>query len=341
MKYQQLGHTGVFVSCISLGAMTFGGKTVPPYDIMGGLSPAETDHLVGTALDRGVNLIDTADIYGNGESEAFLGEALKTRRHDVVLATKFAGRTGPGPNATGQSRLHMMNALEDSLRRLRTDYIDLYQIHGFDRLTSPEEVLRALDDVVRQGKVRYIGCSNYAAWQVTKALGVSALGGLSRFVSVQAHYALTARDIERELIPMIDDHNLGLLVFSPLAAGLLSGKFDRNGTSDPTARRALASYYPPVDEARAFDIIDVLKAISQRHGVSAAQVALAWLLAQPATTSVIVGARRREQLTDNLAAIDLALTTEDLAALDQVSRLPLSYPGWMQAMAAPQRLPRQ
>jgi aryl-alcohol dehydrogenase-like predicted oxidoreductase len=271
----------------------------------------------------------------------YLGEALKSRRRDVLLATKFAGRTGPGPNEMGQSRLHMMNALEDSLRRLRTDYIDLYQIHGFDPLTSPEQALCALDDVVRQGKVRYIGCSNYAAWQVTKALGVSALGGLSSFVSVQAHYALTARDIERELIPMIDDHNLGLLVFSPLAAGLLSGKFDRNGTSDPTAPRALASYYPPVDEARAFDIIDVLKAIAQRHGVSAAQVALAWLLAQPATTSVIVGARRHEQLTDNLAAIDLALTTEDLAALDQVSRLPPSYPGWMQAMAAFQRLPRQ
>jgi aryl-alcohol dehydrogenase-like predicted oxidoreductase len=339
MKYQQLGRTGVYVSRISLGAMTFGGKTIPPFDIIGGLSPTETAHLVGVALDRGVNLIDTADVYGNGESEAFLGEALKNRRRDVVLATKFVARTGPGPNEVGQSRLHMMNALEDSLRRLRTDYIDLYQVHGFDPLTSPEEGLRALDDAVRQGKVRYIGCSNFAAWQVTKALGVSALGGFSSFVSVQAHYALTARDIERELIPMIDDHNLGLLVFSPLAAGLLSGKFDRNGTSDPAARRALASYYPPVDEARAFEIIDVLKEIAQRREVSAARVALAWLLAQPATTSIIVGARRHEQLTDNLAAVDVALTTEDLAALDQVSRLPPWYPGWIQEMAAPQRFP--
>lgn len=341
MKYQQLGRTGVFVSRIGLGGMTFGGKTIPLFDVIGALSSAETDHLVGTALDHGVNLIDTADVYGNGESEAFLGEALKSRRREVILATKFTARMGPGPNQVGQSRLHMMNALEDSLRRLRTDHIDLYQVHSFDPFTSPEEGLRALDDVVRQGKVRYIGCSNFAAWQVAKALGVSVLDGLSRFVAVQAHYALTARDIERELIPMIDDHNLGLLVFSPLAAGLLSGKFDRSGTTDPAARRALASYYPPVDEARAFNIIDVLKAIGQRHGVGAAQVALAWLLAQPATTSVIVGARRHEQLTDNLAAIDLALTAEDLTALDEVSRLPLSYPEWMQGMAASHRVPGQ
>lgn len=341
MKYSQLGRTGVFVSRLSLGAMTFGGKTVPPFDVIGGLSLAETEQLVGTALDRGVNLIDTADIYGNGESESLLGEVLKGRRREVILATKYVGRAGSGPNDAGQSRLHMMNSLDDSLRRLRTDHIDLYQVHGFDPLTSPEEGLRALDDVVRQGKVRYVGCSNFAAWQVSQALGVSALKSLCSFVSVQAYYALTGRDIERELIPMIDEHQIGLFVFSPLAAGLLSGKFDRNGTSDPRARRALAKHYPPLDEARAFDIIDVLKVVAQRHEVSSAQVALAWLLAQPAVTSVIVGARRLEQLTDNLAADDLVLTMDDLTALDEVSRLPPSYPGWMQDWAAMQRFPQQ
>jgi aryl-alcohol dehydrogenase-like predicted oxidoreductase len=340
MKYQQLGPTGVFVSRICLGAMTFGGRNQPPFDIVGGLDLGEARSLVDTALNAGVNFIDTANVYASGESESLLGQALEGRRRDVVLATKFQSRMGPGPNNVGQSRLHATRALEDSLRRLRTDYIDLYQIHNFDPLTPLEETLRALDDMVRQGKVHYIGCSNLAAWQVMKALGLSALHDISRFITVQAYYSLAGRDLERELIPMIQDQRLGLLVWSPLAGGYLSGKFDRSGTTDTGARRGKLDF-PPIDTALAFNVIDVLRAIASHHHVSAARVALAWVLAQPAVTSVIVGARRVEQLTDNLAAVDLELTPEDLSRLDEVSRLPPSYPAWVQAYGAGSRRPQQ
>jgi aryl-alcohol dehydrogenase-like predicted oxidoreductase len=240
MQYRQLGQTGVFVSRVCLGAMTFGGRTTPPYDMVGGLDLGETKQLVDAALDAGVNFIDTANVYAAGESESLLGEALQRRRRDVVLATKFQSRMGPGPNDVGQSRLHMMQALEDSLKRLRTDHIDLYQIHNFDPATPLEETLRALDDAVRSGKVRYIGCSNLAAWQVMKALGVSALRNLAAFVSVQAYYSLAGRDLEHELIPMMEDQKLGLMVWSPLAGGFLSGKFDR--TARPTKVLAAPSW---------------------------------------------------------------------------------------------------
>jgi aryl-alcohol dehydrogenase-like predicted oxidoreductase len=338
MKYKQLGRTGVLVSRICLGGMNFGGRDIPPFDRIGGLSSAETDRLVGFALDRGVNFINTADAYANGESEIFLGEAIKKRRRSVVMATKFHARLRAEPNEVGHSRLYLMNALEDSLRRLQTDHIDLYQVHGFDHLTPLEESLRALDDVVRQGKVRYIGCSNFAAWQLMKAQGVSALRALSSFVSIESHYALTEREVERELIPMVQDQGISFLAWSPLAAGLLSGKFDRNGTTDNNARRAKFAF-PPVDEARAFDIIDVLKAIGREHQVTEARVALAWLLARPAVTSVIIGARNLEQLTDNVAAVDLALSSENLAQLDEVSRPPASHLALMQSLAVAQRFP--
>jgi aryl-alcohol dehydrogenase-like predicted oxidoreductase len=338
MQFRQLGQTGVFVSRICLGAMTFGGKNIPPYDMIGGLSLQETERLVGAALDAGVNFIDTADIYSLGESETQLGEILKNRRRDVVLATKFYGRMGPSPNQVGQSRLHLMNSLEDSLRRLRTDHIDLYQIHGFDRCTPLEESLRALDDAVRQGKIRYIGCSNLAAWQVSKALGISRGQGWTNFVSLQAYYSLVGRDVEREIVPMLEDEQLGLLVWSPLAGGFLSGKTDRHGNSDAQSRSANSTFIP-MDQERAFDIIDVLKEVAANHGVSAAQVALAWLLAKSAVTSVIIGARRIEQLEDNLAAEGLTLSTDELARLDAVSELPPSYPGWMQRYGDASRLP--
>ena len=338
MKYAQLGDTGVFVSRICLGAMTFGGAENAVTSAIGRLSQVETDAIVGQAIDAGINFIDTADVYGNGASETRLGEALKGRRHDVVVATKLHGRMGPGPNQIGQSRLHMMDALHGSLQRLQTDHIDLYQIHNFDPLTPLDEVMRALDDAVRQGKIRYIGCSNFAAWQLMKALGIAERKGFARLASIQSFYSLAARDIERELIPAVEDQRLGLLCWSPLAGGLLSGKFDRHGAADQTSRRAKIQF-PPVDENKAFDIIDVLKEIASRHHTSAAQVALAWLLAQPAVTSVISGVKRPEQLADNLAALDLALTDDDIAQLEVASRLAPAYPGWIQTYNATGRVP--
>jgi aryl-alcohol dehydrogenase-like predicted oxidoreductase len=330
MQFAQLGATGVYVSRIALGTMTFGGAETPPWDTIGGLDVTAADELVGMALDQGVNLIDTADMYAAGESESILGRILKSRRDEVVLATKLASPMGPGPNDVGLSRLHVMRALEDSLRRLQTDHIDLYQIHSFDPVTPIEETLSALDDAVRQGKVRYIGASNLAAWQLAKALGVSDRRGFSRFVSSQSYYSLAGRDIEADLVPLLTEEKVGLIVWSPLAGGFLTGKFDRSGASEEGSRRATHAL-PPIDTEHGFDIIDVLRVIADRRGATVAQVSLAWLLAQEVVTSVIIGAKRPQQLADNLAAVDVELSKEDLAALDAVSRIPLRYPGWMQA----------
>ncbi|WP_242154626.1 aldo/keto reductase [Sphingomonas sp. BAUL-RG-20F-R05-02] len=339
MRYAQLGRTGTFVSRFCLGAMTFGGADNPAGNAIGRLAQSETDAIVGQALDAGINFIDTADVYGGGGSETLLGETLKGRRHDVVLATKFSARTGAGVNQVGQSRLHLMDALEQSLTRLQTDHIDLYQIHNFDPLTPIELTLRALDDVVRQGKVRYIGCSNLAAWQLTKALGISERERLASFVSIQSYYSLAGRDVEAELIPAVEDAGIGLLCWSPLAGGLLSGKFDRNGATDANSRRAKIQF-PPVDEAQTFDIIDVLKTIGAKHEGSPAQIGLAWLLSRPAVTSVLVGIKRPEQLTDNLKAFEIVLADDDLARLDEVSRFPARYPGWIQSYNAKGRVPQ-
>ena len=338
MKYVQLGNTGVFVSRLCLGAMTFGGSENAVTTAIGRLSQNETNTIVGDALAAGINFIDTADVYGGGASEQRLAAALKGHRHDVVLATKASGRMGSGPNQIGQSRLHLMEAVEGSLKRLQTDHIDLYQIHNFDPLVPLEDVMRTLDDLVRQGKVRYIGCSNFAAWQLMKAMGISERNNFARFASIQSFYSLAARDIERELIPAIDDQKLGLLCWSPLAGGLLSGKFDRTGSSDPNSRRATIQF-PPVDESRAFDVIEVLKAIAIRHTTSAAQVALAWLLAQPQVTSVISGVKSSVQLADNLAAMELVLENDDMLKLEEVSRPAPSYPGWIQTYNAKGRVP--
>lgn len=330
MKFAQLGATGLYVSRIALGAMTFGGAGTQPWDTVGALDQAAADTLVGTALDHGVNLIDTADMYAAGESEEILGRSVKSRRDQVLLATKLAARMGPGPNEVGLSRHHVMNSIDNSLRRLGTDHIDIYQIHNFDPVTPIEETLRALDDAVRQGKIRYLGASNLAAWQLARALGKSDQFGLSRFVASQSYYSLAGRDIEAELVPLLTAENVGLLVWSPLAAGFLSGKFDRNGSTDSDARRANAEF-PPVELERTYDIIDVLRKVAERRDATVAQTALAWVLAQPAVTSVIVGGKRPDQLTANLAAVDLELTPEDLAELDEVSRTPLRYPAWLQA----------
>ena len=334
MNYRELADTGVFVSELCLGTMTFGGRG-QMWEVIGGIDQQSVDALVGRALDAGINFVDTANVYAAGESETMLGRALGSRRHEVVLATKVRGRTGPGPNQVGLSRLHILQSVEASLKRLDTDYIDLYQIHRFDLLTNIEDTLRTLDDLVRAGKVRYIGCSNLAAWQLMKALAVSREQGLERFKCTQSYYSLAGRDLEREMIPLLKDQGLGLLVWSPLAGGFLSGKFTRDA-GDDTARRAKFDF-PPVNKEKGFDVLDVAKAIADRHGVSVAQVAIAWILANRTVTSVIIGARKPAQLDDNLKAVDVRLSAEDMKALDEVSKLTTEYPAWMENLGTDRR----
>jgi aryl-alcohol dehydrogenase-like predicted oxidoreductase len=336
MRHHLLGRTGLFVSEICLGTMTFAGRGF--WQVVGALPQEGADRLVATSMDAGINFFDTADVYSEGGSEELLGKALGAKRKDVVVATKVRGRTGPGPNETGLSRAHILAAVDASLRRLGTDWIDLYQIHGWDPVTPLDETMRALDDVVRAGKVRYLGCSNLAAWQMMKANGIAAHAHLARFESVQAYYTLAGRDVEREIVPMLADQQMGMLVWSPLAGGLLSGKFARDGAAPAGTRRASFDF-PPVNRDRAFDCIDVMTPIAAAHGVSVARVALAWLLARPAVTSVIIGAKDEAQLADNLAAADLTLGAEELAALDAVSALPPEYPGWMIERQSADRVP--
>jgi aryl-alcohol dehydrogenase-like predicted oxidoreductase len=337
MQYQQLGNTGVFVSRLCLGAMTFGG-TGTIFQVIGGLPQHDVQTLVDNSIDAGVNFFDTANVYSGGESETMLGKALGSRRKDVVIASKVFGRMGKGANHVGLSRLHIMQEAEASLQRLDTDYIDLYQIHGFDPLTPLEETLSALTDLVRQGKVRYIGCSNLAAWQIVKALGISAVDHFEKFVSLQAYYSLVGRELEREIVPMLVDQKVGLLIWSPLAGGFLSGKFTRTGAADDAARRTKFSF-PPVNLEKSYDIIDALQAVAARRNSTVAQVALAWLLHQPVVTSVIIGAKNANQLKDNLGAVDVPLDAEDLQQLDLVSLLAPEYPGWMFAMQGSDRRP--
>lgn len=330
MRHHPLGRTGLFVSELCLGTMTFGGSD-GIWSQIGDLQQADAERLVGQALDAGINFIDTADVYSGGLSEQITGQALKNLkvpRDQVVVATKVFGDTGPGPNARGASRSHILDGVKASLKRLQLDHIDLYQIHGFDPATPIEETVRALDQLVRHGHVRYVGVSNWAAWQIVKALGIAERWGLARFESLQAYYTVAGRDLERELIPMLRSEGVGLMVWSPLAGGLLSGKYGRGQQGEQGSRRTSFDF-PPVDKDRAWDCVDAMRPIAEAHGVSVAQVALAWLLHQPQVTSVIVGARRTEQLADNLAATQVALGAAELAQLDEVSRLPPEYPGWM------------
>jgi aryl-alcohol dehydrogenase-like predicted oxidoreductase len=330
MRNRPLGRTGLFVSELCLGTMTFGGgKGI--WGQIGNLQQTDAERLVGQALDAGVNFIDTADVYAGGVSERITGQALKNLkvpRENVVVATKVFGETGAGPNARGASRGHILDGVQASLKRLQLEHIDLYQIHGFDPATPIEETVRALDHLVRQGLVRYVGVSNWAAWQIAKALGIAERLGLARFESLQAYYTLAGRDLERELIPMLASEGVGLLVWSPLAGGLLSGKYGRGQQGEEGSRRASFDF-PPVDRQRADRCIDAMRPIAKARGVSVAQIALAWLLHQPQVTSVIVGAKRPEQLADNLAAAQLALDADELGQLGEVSRLPPEYPGWM------------
>ncbi len=331
MKYRRLANTGIYVSELCLGAMTFGG--IGQFKAIGALGQKEADTLVHRSLDVGINFFDTANVYSVGRSEEMLGTALGARRPDVIVATKVRGRMGDGPNQIGLSRVHIMQECDASLRRLGTDYIDLYQIHGHDPDTDIQETLGALNDLVRAGKVRYIGCSNLSAWQLMKALGISRQQGLAEFISTQSYYSIAGRELEREIIPLLDDQGLGLLPWSPLAGGFLSGKFTRDGEGDPDARRT-TFHFPPIDKTRAYDIIDVMREVATAHAVSVAQIALAWVLHQPAVTSVIIGAKRLEQLDDNLGSVDVALTDDEFERLNTVSALSSEYPGWMQVLQA-------
>ena len=328
MKYNLLGDTGLYVSELCLGTMTFGGRGM--WTAIGTLPQEQVNSLVKQSVDGGINFIDTANIYSEGLSEQMTGQAIRDlglKRDDLVIATKVRGQMGEGPNEVGLSKKHILQQADESLTRLNMDYIDLYQIHGFDKLTPLEETLEALDSLVKSGKVRYIGCSNLAAWQLMKALGISAQQHLSKFVSLQAYYTIAGRDLERELVPLLLDQKVGLMVWSPLAGGLLSGKYNRD--AETQEGRRVNFDFPPVNKEKAYDILDVMRKIADNKGVTVAQIALSWLLHQPAVTSVIIGANKPEQLADNLSSVDVKLEAEELNQLNEVSKLSPEYPGWM------------
>jgi aryl-alcohol dehydrogenase-like predicted oxidoreductase len=330
MRYNQLGRTGVFVSELCLGTMTFGGGD-GIWKQIGDLQQNDAERLIGRALDAGINFIDTADVYSGGVSEQITGQALKNLkvpRDKVVVATKVFGQTGEFANARGASRYHILDGIKASLKRLQLDHVDLYQIHGFDPATPIEETVRALDTLVQHGHVRYVGVSNWAAWQIVKALGISERLGLARFETLQAYYTLAGRDLERELVPMMLSEGLGLMVWSPLAGGLLSGKYGRDQQGEAGSRRTSFDF-PPVNRERAYDCIDAMRTIADAKKVSVAQIALAWLLHQRVVSSVIVGAKNVEQLDDNIAATAVTLSADEIAKLNEVSTLPAEYPGWM------------
>lgn len=330
MQYKTLGNTGLLVSTLCFGAMTFHGGD-GPFRMIGGSDQAEADDLIKACVDAGVNFFDTADVYSEGGSEEILGQSFRNlgiQRKDVVIATKCYGRMGPGRNDVGASRKHILDAVDASLHRLQTDYIDLYQIHGTDTVTPIEETLRALDTLVNSGKVRYIGVSNWQAWRIAKALGISEYKNLARIDSLQAYYSIAGRELEREIVPLLEHEKTALLVWSPLAGGLLSGKFSRENQKPANSRRSEFDF-PLVDKERAWRILDVIAPIAKAHNCSAARISLAWLLAKPVVTSIIIGARNAQQLHDNLGAIDIKLSEDEIKLLDAVSELPPEYPGWM------------
>jgi aryl-alcohol dehydrogenase-like predicted oxidoreductase len=330
MRMKKLGNTGLMVSELCLGTMTFGNMG-GVFAQIGQLQQNEVDGIVRGAIDSGINFLDTADVYHSGQSEVMTGQALRNLgipRDQFVLATKVLGRMGPGPNQTGLSRFHILSAVDASLKRLQLDHIDLYQIHGSDPATPLEETLEALDTCVRAGKVRYIGLCNLQAWQITKSLWISDKRNLARFESLQMYYSIGGRELEREIVPLANDQRLAILPWSPLAGGFLSGKFSRDSKGPEGSRRTTFDF-PPIDRERAFNIIDAMRPIAKAHDASVARVALAWLVHQAHVTSVIIGARTREQLVDNVAATELKLSTQELETLAKVSALPPEYPGWM------------
>lgn len=324
MKYRQLGHTGLIVSELSLGTMQFGKKMN-----MGGLDEQATKNMISFALDQGINCIDTADVYSLGESEELVGKALKGIREELVLATKVRLPMSENVNRSGATRVNIMRGVESSLKRLQTDYIDLYQIHGWDSITPIEETARALDDLVKQGKVRYIGFSNYLAWQASTFLAIQEKKNLHQFATAQMYYSLVGRGVEHEFSSFAQYHNIGMLVWSPLAGGFLSGKYSRTSPAPKGTRFAEAGQFVMFEKERGYEILDVLASVASAHGVSSAQVALAWLLTRPAVSSVIIAGRTNEQLKDNIAASDLTLALDELKQLDDVSHPGTPYPKWM------------
>jgi aryl-alcohol dehydrogenase-like predicted oxidoreductase len=341
MRYNQMGNTGLYVSELCLGAMTFGAaREGTIWGAIAGINQAGVDAIVKRSIDAGINFFDTADVYSDGVSEEMLGQAfrnLSTKRSDAVIATKFYNAMGTGPNDRGASRGHIMDAVDASLKRLGTDHIDLYQVHSHDRITPIDEILRALDDLVSAGKVRYIGVSNWEGWKIAKALGRSEAKGWARFDTLQAYYSIAGRDLERDIVALLESEKMGLMVWSPLAGGLLSGKYDRDGKS--AGGRRTAFEFPPVNQDRAYDCIDAMRPIAAAHSATVAQVALAYILAKPFVTTVIIGARKIEQLEDNLKAVNVKLTPENIAVLDAASVLPPEYPGWMLDFMGESRVP--
>lgn len=340
MRYKQLGNTGLFVSELCLGTMTFGpARQAGLYHDIAGMDQATVDNIVQRCLDAGVNLFDTADVYTHGHAERMLGQALRNlgvARKDVVIATKVFNPSGTGPNDRGASRGHIMDAIVASLERLQTEYIDLYQVHANDPVTPLDETLRAFDDLVSRGLVRHAGVSNWPAWRIAKANGIAERRGYARFETVQAYYSIAGRDIEREVAPMLSEEKMGLLVWSPLAGGLLSGKFGPDALNQ--GRRAPFDF-PPVDRDKAWACVAAMRTIAEKHSASVASVALAYVLAKPFVTSVVMGARRLDQLEQNLGAVHLELDADDLSQLDSVSKLMPEYPGWMLERTAPTRIP--
>jgi aryl-alcohol dehydrogenase-like predicted oxidoreductase len=333
MRYRLLGQTGLYVSELCLGTMTYGGNK-GIWESIGSLQQDAVNEQVKFAVEAGINFIDTANVYSVGKSEALLGQSLKAlglARDQLIVATKATGSMDDSPNGRGQSRHHLFNQVDASLKRLQLDYIDLYQLHGFDPLTPFEESLGALNDLVKSGRVRYIGLCNMAAWQVMKSLSVSERLNLAKFVSVQAYYTIAGRDLERELVPLMRDQKLGLMVWSPLAGGLLSGKFSSADDKGPAGARRGAFDFPLVDKARAFKCVDAMRPMAVARKVSVAQIALAWLLAKPFVTTVIIGAKSMDQLRDNIASTRVRLDDAEMKQLDEASALPAEYPGWMLA----------
>ena len=341
MKYNFLGDTGVLVSELCFGTMTFGGHGF--WKPIGQQQQEEANQLIKKSFDSGINFYDTANVYSEGVSEKILGQSVKDlglKRQDMFIATKLRGRMGEGANQVGLSKLHIHYAVDDSLKRLDMDHIDLLYIHGVDHYTPLEETMRGLEDVVKAGKVRYLGVSNHAAWQIMKANLYAEGQGWSRFEACQHYYSIASRDIERELIPMMADQNLGLMPWSPLSGGYLTGKFSGKGDADKESRRAEFDF-PPIDKDKADKIVEVMRGIAKDKNVSIAQIALAWLLHQEAVTSVIIGARKMKQLEDNIASTEVELTEEDLEKLDEVSALTAEYPGWMMEFQKQGRIPEE
>ena len=342
MRYNQLGNTGMFVSELCLGTMTFGAAGENAlWGLIASLDQKGVNEIVGRSIAGGVNFFDTADVYSFGESEKLLGQSLRdlgVKRSDVVIATKVHGAMGSGPNERGSSRGHIMDAVDASLERLQLDHIDLYLLHGTDAASPIDETLRALDDLVSSGKVRYVGVSNWQAWRIAKALGIAERKGFARFETVQSYYSIAGRDLEREIVPLINEEKLGLMVWSPMAGGLLSGKYGPGAPGNGEGRRASLNF-PPVNEDRAWAAVALMREIARKHDVSVATVALGYVLAKPFVMSVLIGASRMDQLEQNLAATELKLDADDLAKLDEVSALPAEYPGWMLDRQAASRRP--